>query len=468
MRQYNRFKPRRRRTVWPWILSIVVILAAGAWALMKYVPQFERIPPQIIAPKASYWSSDVPLKVTLKDNRGLSSYQAVLTDGQSNIPIASNKFLIPLKSAEIELNMPKDANDKIKSGKWQLMLQVCDTSLINKILDNCAISTIDIEADTKPPIVELLSKSRTIAKGGSALLVFKAEDPNLKSVYVEAGGRKFIPQIYKHKPYYATLIAWPYRKKHLGAKIVAIDRLGNKTEKRLKFEVVYKKYKQSWIHAGKGFINGKITEVAKSDPEFAHIADPIERFRAVNETMRLKNEKLIHKLTSKISNEPITKWEIHRFYPLKSAKLVADFGDERHYYYNDPKKEISRSYHVGYDLASVKHAPIIASNSGKVIYADKNGIYGNMPIIDHGFGLYTLYGHCSQLFIEKGDEVQAGDMIARTGKTGLALGDHLHFGILVHGVEVWPMDWMKENWINKNIRAVFAKADKKIAKEQTK
>jgi len=87
-------------------------------------------------------------------------------------------------------------------------------------------------------------------------------------------------------------------------------------------------------------------------------------------------------------------------------------------------------------------------------------------LIDHGFGLATLYGHCSQILVRKGEEVTAGQMIARTGKTGLALGDHLHFGVLVHGIEVWPMDWMKGNWIRKNIDQVFKKADKIIARER--
>jgi len=470
MRHYNRFRPRRRRKVWPWIIFVLVLLAAIGWALTRYIPQFERIPPAIAAPKSIFWSSDTPLEVTLSDNRGLSNYQAILTDGESNIPLLSNNFIIPVKKSTIKLKMPKGMDEKIKNGNWRVLLQVCDTSLFNKLIDNCTVASVTLKADTKAPTVELLAKSKTIAKGGSALVIFKAEDPNLKSVYIEAGGKKFIPQVYKHKPYYATLIAWPFRRKHLGARIIAVDKMGNKTVKKLGFLVVYPKYRISWIHASDSFINGRITEVAKSDPEFANIDDPIERFRAVNETMRLKNEKLIHQVSSHISEKPIEKWEIHRFYPLKSAKRVADFGDERHYYYNDPKKEISISYHLGYDLASVRHAPITASNPGKVIFAAKNGIYGNMPVIDHGFGLCTLYGHCSRLFVEKGDEVQAGDMIARSGKTGLALGDHLHFGILVHGIEVWPMDWMRENWIAKNIRGVFKKADKiiKSGKKQDK
>ena len=469
MRRYNRYRPRRRRrSVWPWFLLLIVIAVGGAWAATRYLPQFERIPPRIVAPNVTFWSEEVPIRVRLSDNRGLSEYQAVLTDGQHNIVVASNHFMIPLKSTEIELQMPKGASKKVQHGTWKLMIQVRDTSLVNKFFDNSTIAAVRIEADTQAPQLTLLAKSPTIARGGSALVIFKAEDVNLKSVYIEAGGRRFTPQVYRKKPYYATLIAWPFRKKRLHATLVAIDHAGNKASKTFGFPVVYKKYKVSWIHASDHFINGRITQVAKMDPKFANIAAPLERFRAVNETMRLDNEKLIHKLASHLSKKVISSWKIRPFYPLKSAKLVADFGDERHYYYTDPEKEISRSYHLGYDLASVRHAPIIASNPGRVLFAARNGIYGKMPLIDHGFGLATLYGHCSKLLVEKGDDVTAGQMIARSGKTGLALGDHLHFGVLVHGIEVWPMDWMKGNWIKKNIDNVFRKADKVIARDTKK
>ncbi len=468
MRRYNRYRPRRRHRVWPWLLFLVLLSGGSLWALTQYLPQFERIPPKITAPSATFWSPDVPINVTLSDNRGLSGYQAILTNGQESIPVTSNRFMIPMRSAEVTLQMPKRAAHKITHGTWKVLIQAWDTSLINKLFDNSTVATVRIEADTQPPKVTLLAKSPTMARGGSALVVFKVEDINLKETYVVAGGKRFTPQVYRTQPYYATLIAWPFRKKHLGATIVAVDRANNKTTTRFTFPVVYKSYKVSWIHASDRFINGRITYVAKLDPRFAHIANPLDRFRAVNETMRLDNEKRIHTLASVIHHKTITHWKMHPFYPLKSAKLVADFGDERHYYYHDPKKEVSRAYHLGYDLASVRHAPIIASNAGTVLYAAKNGIYGNMPLIDHGFGLATLYGHCSQLFVEKGDEVTAGEMIARTGRTGLALGDHLHFGVLVHGVEVWPMDWMKGNWIHNNIDNVFKKADKIVTRETGK
>ena len=202
--------------------------------------------------------------------------------------------------------------------------------------------------------------------------------------------------------------------------------------------------------------------MASGDPDYADIDDRLEKLRAVNETMRLKNEDLIHSIGKGLSSDMLQGWKIKRFYPLKNGQRVASYGDERHYYYGDKSNVVSHSYHVGYDLASTKMATIKTSNKGKVVYANENGIYGNMPMIDHGLGLYSLYGHCSQLLVNEGDEVSVGDAIAKTGVSGLALGDHLHFGLLVQGIEVRPVEWFDKEWIRKNVDIVFKAADKII------
>jgi murein DD-endopeptidase MepM/ murein hydrolase activator NlpD len=113
---------------------------------------------------------------------------------------------------------------------------------------------------------------------------------------------------------------------------------------------------------------------------------------------------------------------------------------------------------MGLDLASVHMGAIIASNGGKVVFAQPNGIYGNLPIIDHGFGLFTLYGHCSELHVQDGDNVAAAQEIAKTGLSGYAMGDHLHFGVLVQGIEVRPEEWMDTKWIHDNITDVIESA----------
>jgi murein DD-endopeptidase MepM/ murein hydrolase activator NlpD len=181
--------------------------------------------------------------------------------------------------------------------------------------------------------------------------------------------------------------------------------------------------------------------------------------------MRLENEEVIHELAKNVSDEILDSWKIKKFYPLKNGAKVASFGDERHYYYEEKEHEVSHSYHVGLDMASTKMAKVMSSNPGKVVFAEYNGIYGNMPMIDHGMGLYTLYGHCSNILVSEGDEIGADFAIAQTGKSGLALGDHLHFGVLVQGVEVRPEEWMDKKWIRDNIDKVFKAADKIIKGE---
>jgi murein DD-endopeptidase MepM/ murein hydrolase activator NlpD len=329
---------------------------------------------------------------------------------------------------------------------------------------NSATKQVKIEVDFKRPNVNILANSRSINQGGTALVVFQAKDDNLKDLYILANNHKFKPSPYKSEGYYASLIAWPFTQDGFDAKIVATDKAGNKRETHIPLYHHNPKYRTSYIKASDKFIDGKITDLASSNPDYADIDDRLKRLKAINETMRLKNEELIHKYASKVSDDMIVSWKMNRFYPLKNGKKVASFGDHRYYYYGTKDNVISESYHVGYDLASTKMASIRASNGGKVVFADENGIYGNMPLIDHGLGLYTLYGHCSELLVREGDEVVAGQVIAKSGMTGLALGDHLHFGILVQGIEVRPIEWFDKRWIDTFINSVFKEADKIIAK----
>jgi murein DD-endopeptidase MepM/ murein hydrolase activator NlpD len=210
------------------------------------------------------------------------------------------------------------------------------------------------------------------------------------------------------------------------------------------------------------FLKGKIATLAAEYPETQGVEDPIEQFKIINEQVRANNEKVIHTVTAKVSNEMISEFSLKPFYPLKNGQKVASFGDHRLYYYDNQK--VSESYHLGLDLASVKMAEIKSQNHGVTVFAEENGIYGNLPIIHHGMGLYTIYGHCSSLKVAPGDVVKPSQQIANTGLSGYAMGDHLHFGILVQGVEVRPEEWMDEEWIRLNITDVMKNAKKLIGR----
>ncbi|WP_457606413.1 M23 family metallopeptidase [Nitratifractor sp.] len=411
-----------------------------------------------------YWNPHAPVQVRVTDDHALGAYRVTLTDGVKVVDLASGKFAEGVREAKLPVTIPEKTGLDPARAPWQLRVKIGDRSLWNFGRGNRAVATGKILVDREAPKVAVVSKSPSIVRGGSALLIFRAEDPHIKSVVVEAGGRRWKAIPYKEKGYYATLLAWPFRVGDFRVRIIAEDVAGNRTVSRVRFETVGKHYRSSWIGLSERFLKGKIAEVASQDPKAAGIRNPLKKFRAVNEGMRQANEKLIHEHTTQVTPVDFNTWRLRAFYPLKNAKRVADFGDERHYFYGSRDRSISLSYHLGYDLASVRQAPIVSSNPATVVFASYNGIYGNMPILDHGFGLYTLYGHCSSLQVAEGDEVRRGDVIARTGMTGLALGDHLHFGVLVQGTEVLPMDWMKQNWIKSHIDDVFRRADRVIAR----
>ena len=173
---------------------------------------------------------------------------------------------------------------------------------------------------------------------------------------------------------------------------------------------------------------------------------PKEVFVRVNKGLRKENEDKIAAITKKAT--PSILWK-GAFSQLSNSKVEANFADERTYTYNN--EPIDTAYHLGYDLSVTKHYPVEAANSGTVAFAGDLGIYGNAVILDHGLGLFTLYGHLSSIDVKVGDSIKQRQIIGKTGETGLAAGDHLHYGVYLHGVAVLPVEWWDQKWINDNI-----------------
>lgn len=463
----RRIYGKKKRSGNLWLVVLVVLLAAGAYIFTA--KNFERNVPVIQAEKFMYWNRKDPLKIKISDDSALKEYEVRVSDGTNEVILAQEIFLENIKEKILNIVYPRKALNGVmlnpRASKLQITLTATDKSNWNFFQGNSITKVINIHVDSKRPDINILANSYSVTHGGVGLVVFQVKDEALEKFYVEASGHRFKAEPYKKEGYYATLVAWPFNKENFVANIVAVDKAGNKRITNIPFYLMAKHYKTSWIQAKDKFIDGKITDLITTEPRFSTIDNRLEKLKAINETMRLENEETIHRLSKNVSDKMLQHWKVKKFYPLKNAAKVASFGDHRHYYYKEKEHEVSESYHVGLDLASTRMAKIVSSNAGKVVHADDNGIYGNMPMIDHGFGLYTLYGHCSNILVNVGDEVKAGTVIAKTGKSGLAMGDHLHFGVVVQGVEVRPEEWMDSKWIRDNIDKVFQSADKIIKGE---
>jgi len=116
----------------------------------------------------------------------------------------------------------------------------------------------------------------------------------------------------------------------------------------------------------------------------------------------------------------------------------------------------------GMDIAAPLGSEVLAVYDGKVIYSGNQPGYGNIIIIKHEKDMITIYAHNNKNLVKKGQIVKKGQKIATTGITGAVLGDHLHFGILVQGIEVNPIEWMDKNWIKLRITNIINSANKQI------
>ncbi len=223
---------------------------------------------------------------------------------------------------------------------------------------------------------------------------------------------------------------------------VATDIAGNRSIRTLPTKLKMTKYNTSSINIDDSFIKRVVYPLLNE----TNITDNAGAFKKVNEELRQQSLNKLVEIAKQ--TEPKMLWE-GNFLQLKNSKVMAIYGDRRTYLYNG--NPISKSVHLGYDLASVEKTPVDAANTGIVRFAGDLSIYGNTVIIDHGLGFMSIYGHLSQIMVNEGQKVSKGEIVAKSGSTGLAGGDHLHFGLLMHGYEVSPLYWWDQHWIRVNV-----------------
>jgi murein DD-endopeptidase MepM/ murein hydrolase activator NlpD len=401
-----------------------------------------------------------PMRVVATDRgSGLADVEVRLVpeDGSAPLVLARQDFprrgLLGSGVHETTLTPTLGANVPVPEGKAKLEVYASDHSLLSAVR-RWPRFTREVLVDVTPPKLEVLGGGQDIRVGSSELVIARVGSDAVSSgVQV---GDLFFPAstgVFKEPELRTVLFALPADTPDARPVVVATDAAGNRREEPLNIKVEPRKFVDKTLAVTDGFLQRKVPELLDANglPNDGNLVDG---YLHVNRDLRTSTEARIREICSATPGPPLWSGDDGGFVRMPGAAL-SRFADRRRYTHDG--NVIDNQMHLGYDIASFKHAPIPAAASGRVQFAGPLGIYGNAIILDHGLGLYTLYGHLSEISVTEGTEVKRGDVIGKTGETGLAGGDHLHFSTMVQGVHVDPINWWDRGWVVEHVFARLAK-----------
>lgn len=337
----------------------------------------------------------------------------------------------------------------VHDGPAEFVISVRDLSFWQWARGNQTENVYPVTVDSKPPLLRMIDTPAAGFKpGGSGIIVYGSNKEILQhGISIDGIFHPGFPIPTRKDGAYGAMVGIPYDTEVIKeALVTGVDRAGNQARLPITLKFRSAKKKTDSINLSESFLNSKIPEFAQYYPEMSAKGGLIEQFLFVNNEVRKENATRIKEICSHTDAERY--WQ-GRFVRMDRSSPMAGFAQYRTYFYQD--KEVDNQVHLGVDLASLQRAEVGAANNGKVVFADYMGIYGNMVIIDHGQGVFSLYSHLSEIRAQSGAMVKTSDVIGLTGTTGMAGGDHLHFSMLINGVFVTPVEWWDEHWINDNV-----------------
>jgi hypothetical protein len=425
-----------------WLIVLVLLVGAGGWAYTR----MERTPPVIrtIATPA-FASGSYEHEFNFSDaGTGLRSARVWLEADGKVYELANETYpgnALMGANLDIERPLKVTVNPKelgLPDGAATLNAEAQDFSWSG----NTSVASVPLTIDTKPPRASLLTGLTYVRKGGSELAIYTVEEGVERSGV--AVGDRFFPGYVDSRDrsrrlaFYAIPTDAPDDAKPV---LVASDRAGNETRVALVANVMPRAFPVDTIALSDSFMASKVGELLGS-----HEGTALDGYLKINREMRKENDATLAEITS--TSSPDRVWT-GAFVQMPNAHAGAKFAERRSYVYNGDV--VDQQTHMGYDFASTSHADIPAANDGVVVFAGPLGIYGNTVIVDHGLGLFSLYGHLSEIAAQKGQPVAKSESLGKSGTTGLAGGDHLHFAMLLAGNFVDPLEWFDPKWIAEHI-----------------
>jgi murein DD-endopeptidase MepM/ murein hydrolase activator NlpD len=411
------------------VVPVVVVLVRSARPVLEMTTDVKTI------------GQATPVSVHVTNPRGIKSASAMIVQNGQTFEVW--KLQQPVKAKEATWNFVAGVRTTVllKDGPAKLIVEAKSADMLHK----SAKVERDVTVVTRPPSVSVDSEQHYIYIGMADLARF-----DVSGAYTAAGVRVG-DQSFRAwpmpggKPGLFSLYAFAWNMPQTTIPVVfAANGAGNDVTSPL--TVIFPKKEQPHYTVHQLQISDQFMQKVVGELDPNGTGDMVARFVKINSEMRKANNRTLADLRFKTADHFLFSQPFQR---QSHSAAEATFADLRHYIYQG--KEIDQQVHLGYDLAVTQHVGVEASNNGRVVWAAPLGIYGNCIVVDHGYGLQTIYGHLSHIDVHEGDMVKRGQVMGQSGMTGMAGGDHIHFAMQLDGVQIDPKEWWDPHWIQDHV-----------------
>lgn len=421
------------------VLIVVIVAVIALLIALRFV--LSATPVVELASPVTTLGRATPITVHVRDAHGVRRITAFIE--QNGSQYRAWEFAEPsrVKDGTWTFKAGASTTPQLQDGKAKLIVEAVSNDMGKK----SARWEGDVTVVTRPPTVSVDSEQHYLYIGMADLASFNVSG-NYTKAGVRVGDQEFRAwPMPGGKPGLFSLFAFAWNMPTGTVPVVfASNGAGNDVTSPIVVQFPKREQPKYTVHdlrVDDHFIQKVIGEL---DPNGS--GDPIVRFVKINTEMRKANNKTLSDLRLKTADKFL--WS-QPFARQSHSQSEATFADLRNYIYQG--KKIDQQVHLGLDLAVTQHIGVEASNDGQVVYAAPLGIYGNCIVVDHGYGLQTIYGHLSQIQVHEGDMVKRGQIMGTSGQTGMAGGDHIHFSMQLDGVQIDPREWWDGHWIKDHV-----------------
>ncbi|MEY4667443.1 MAG: hypothetical protein RL518_142 [Pseudomonadota bacterium] len=399
----------------------------------------------------------VPLAITVSDS-GSGLDEVLVRISQNNQPkdLVRKRALGGIKSQSITINLnPKELG--LREGKAELQIVAFDQSLWS----NGSRITKNLVVDFLKPRIEVITPQQNGVIGGTELVYYKVigKTPDSQGVFSDGvlypgfPAKYWDPSFKNYDDLYLAFFPIPqdFDESKDAMSLLARDAIGNVATSHFNYKARARRWGSFSLALdtvrGEALKNSLAAHPSNETIKARFSGDLATDLRYLIKASGRHDESVLSDPLSQTEGRKLWNGTFARpvtVYPSNSA------GDQRTITLNG--QELVKGPAVGARFPVTTRQRVTAANSGRVTFVDTLPLNGTTVVIDHGFGLASVYAHLSSAQVKPGDEIAKGQGIGQTGTSGLAQSEEVYFELRVHGVPVSPNEWWDDTWIADHVQ----------------